>query len=79
MGNSTRVLQEIASGKHPFAERLSKAKLPMILIGANALERADGQAVYNTIKSFAKNTPVISAQNGWNGLNILHRVWLNKI
>lgn len=73
LGNSTRVLQEIASGKHPFAERLSKAKLPMILIGANALERADGQAVYNTIKSFAKNTPVISAQNGWNGLNILHR------
>lgn len=35
LGNSTKVLSEIASGEHPFASRLNKAELPMILVGAN--------------------------------------------
>lgn len=35
LGNTTKVLGEIAEGKHPFFERLNKAKLPMVLIGAN--------------------------------------------
>lgn len=50
LGSSTKVLSEIAAGTHPFAERLKKAKLPMILVGANALEREDGAELYNTLK-----------------------------
>ena len=37
LGSSTKVLAEIADGKHPFAERLKKAKLPMVIVGGNAL------------------------------------------
>lgn len=37
LGNTTKVLQEIAEGKHPFADRLKKAKLPMVIVGGNAL------------------------------------------
>jgi len=33
LGSSTDVLAEIASGKHPFAARFKKAKMPMILFG----------------------------------------------
>lgn len=37
LGNTTKVLKEIAEGKHPFFDRLNKAKLPMMIVGANAL------------------------------------------
>lgn len=37
LGNSTKVLSEIAEGKHPFAARLNNAKLPMVIVGANTL------------------------------------------
>ncbi len=50
LGSTTKVLNEIAEGKHPFAERLKSAKLPMIIIGANALAREDGDALYNKVK-----------------------------
>jgi hypothetical protein len=46
LGSSTDLLKEIASGKHPFAERFKKAKMPMILVGSGLLERKDGE-VYN--------------------------------
>lgn len=50
LGNTTKTLQEIVDGKHPFAERIKKAKLPMILVGANTLQRDDGDSIYNAIK-----------------------------
>ena len=73
LGSSTKVLSEIAAGSHPFAERLKKAKLPMIIVGANALEREDGAAILNTLKTIANNGNVISTESSWNGFNILHK------
>ena len=43
LGVSAKIVEQIASGSHPFAETLKKAKLPMIIAGANALERVDGE------------------------------------
>lgn len=73
LGSSTKVLSEIAAGTHPFAERLKKAKLPMILVGANALEREDGAELYNTLKLISNKTGVVSEDKSWNGFNILHK------
>lgn len=39
LGNTPSTLAEIADGKHPFFERLQKAELPLIVVGAGALER----------------------------------------
>ena len=50
LGSSTDLLKEIANGKHPFAERFKKAKMPMILVGSGLLERKDGEV--NNINSF---------------------------
>jgi len=50
LGSSTKVIDEIANGSHPFAERLNKAKLPMILVGADSLSRKDGHAIFDKIK-----------------------------
>ncbi len=43
LGSSTDLLKDIANGKHPFAERFKKAKMPMILVGSSLLERKDGE------------------------------------
>ena len=60
LGTSTKVLNEIASGNHPFAERMKKAKLPMILVGANTFEREDGEEIFNLLKVISNNYGVIS-------------------
>lgn len=74
LGNSTKTLLEIAEGKHPFCSKLANAKTPMILIGAETLERNDGDAIYNILKFISNNTNVINKDLGWNGFNILHKV-----
>ncbi len=66
-------MADIASGKHPFAQRLLKAKLPMIITNSTSLERSDGEGILNNLKTIAKNSPVVNKQTGWNGFNILHR------
>ncbi|MGH6960247.1 MAG: NADH-quinone oxidoreductase subunit NuoG, partial [Dongiaceae bacterium] len=45
LGAGPATLQEIANGRHPFAEVLRAAKKPMLVLGMGALERADGTAV----------------------------------
>jgi hypothetical protein len=75
LGNSTKVIQEIAEGKHPFANRLKAAKLPMILVGSNVLERQDGEGLYEHLKKISANSSVVSKEQGWNGFNVLHKVF----
>lgn len=53
LGNNASILEEIANGTHPFAERLKKAKLPMIMVGANTFERTDGSAIHNTLRKIS--------------------------
>jgi hypothetical protein len=63
----------VAAGSHPFCEELKTAKLPMIILGRDAVSRADGAAIVQTVKTISANYGVINPANGWNGLNILHR------
>jgi NADH dehydrogenase (ubiquinone) Fe-S protein 1 len=37
LGSSTDVLKGIANGTHPFAERLKKAAMPMVMVGHSLL------------------------------------------
>lgn len=53
LGSTAKVLEEIAANTHPFAARLAQAKLPMILVGANALEREDGGRMNEILKKIA--------------------------
>lgn len=47
LGNSTDTLRQIAEGTHPFCEKLQSADMPMLMIGAQTLERSDGKAIMN--------------------------------
>jgi len=70
LGNSGKLLEEIASGKHPFAEVLKKAERPMIILGQGALAREDGAAVLALARDIADKTGMVS--DDWNGFNVLH-------
>ena len=70
LGAGPQTLQEIADGRHAFAEVLRAAKKPMLVLGMGALQRPDGAAVLNLARRVADTFNMI--QPDWNGFNLLH-------
>ena len=68
-GDDPAMLADIASGNHPFAKVLKEAKNPMLIIGAGALSRNDGQVILGLAHKIADATGMIT--DGWNGFNVL--------
>ncbi|KAL3831459.1 hypothetical protein ACJMK2_023206 [Sinanodonta woodiana] len=75
LGDLAEVLQQIANGKHPFNEKLGKAKRPMVVVGSSALQRPDRGAIHKAVTTIAQNARVKSGcGEDWRVLNVLHRV-----
>ncbi|KAK3588073.1 hypothetical protein CHS0354_012126 [Potamilus streckersoni] len=75
LGDLAEVLQQIANGKHPFSEKLGKAKHPMVVVGSTVLQRPDGGAIHKAVTTIAQNARVKSGcGEDWRVLNVLHRV-----
>uniref|UniRef100_A0A8C9Y2H4 NADH-ubiquinone oxidoreductase 75 kDa subunit, mitochondrial n=1 Tax=Sander lucioperca TaxID=283035 RepID=A0A8C9Y2H4_SANLU len=75
LGESAKVLQEIASGTHPFSQVLAKAKHPVVVVGSSCLQREDGAAIMAAVSTIAQNAHVRSGtEETWKVLNVLHRV-----
>jgi NADH-quinone oxidoreductase subunit G len=72
LGAGPDTLAEIASGRHPFAERLKQAQHPIILVGQGALSRPDGKAIATLAARTA--VEVGAVKEGWNGFSVLHTV-----
>lgn len=70
LGAGPDTLKDILDGGHAFAEVLSKASKPMIIIGQGALTRTDGAGVLATAAKLAVNVGAIA--EGWNGFAVLH-------
>jgi NADH-quinone oxidoreductase subunit G len=70
LGAGPETLEELANGKGSFAEVLSKAQNPMIILGAGALRRADGPAIQALARKVAEKYNMV--KEGWNGYNMLH-------
>lgn len=70
LGDDLGVLEEIISGKHPFAKKLKAAQKPMLIVGQQALTREDGLALLKLAGQLAETYAFI--QEGWNGFNVLH-------
>ena len=73
LGNTAKTINELLNGSHELCEEIKKAKLPMLIVGRDALTRADGEALLGKIKSMANKLGFVNSETGWNGLNILHR------
>ncbi|XP_067108702.1 NADH-ubiquinone oxidoreductase 75 kDa subunit, mitochondrial-like [Osmerus mordax] len=75
LGESAKVLQDIAAGSHPFSKVLAEAERPVVVVGSGMLQRADGAAILAAVSTIAHNARVSSGvDNDWKVLNVLHRV-----
>ena len=70
LGEGPQALADLVSGKGEFADILSKAERPLILVGQGALNRADGAAILSLAASLAKGCGAVSEE--WNGFSVLH-------
>ena len=71
LGAGPQTLGELASGKHAFSKVLAEASHPIVIVGMQALARADGSAVLAlaaNIAAAASREKVVAG----GGLNILH-------
>ena len=60
--------QDLVKLTKDYAKKV-KAKKPMIIVGANAFAREDGQAIHHALHDAAEKLGCI--KNGWNGFNVL--------
>ena len=67
------MLQDLASGKHPFCKQLAAAKRPMVIVGSVALQRPDADAIHTAVSSIA-NSLSRPEDKEWRTLNVLQRV-----
>ena len=75
LGAGGQTLSEIADGSHEIADALSKAKRPMLILGAAAVTRSDGNAVLAAVRDIVKRYNLVQSGDeenaGWNGYNFL--------
>uniref|UniRef100_A0A3Q1JYZ6 NADH-ubiquinone oxidoreductase 75 kDa subunit, mitochondrial n=1 Tax=Anabas testudineus TaxID=64144 RepID=A0A3Q1JYZ6_ANATE len=74
LGESPRILQEIASGTHPFSQVLAKAKHPVVVVGSSCLQRQDGAAIMAALSTITQNVLSGGVEKTWKVFNVLHRV-----
>lgn len=75
LGDTAAVLQEIASGDHPYSETLANAKSPMIIVGSAPLNSADGATVHQLCASISNNIKANgTVSEDTKVLNVLHNV-----
>jgi len=73
LGSTARVLEEILKGDHAVCQEIKNAKLPMMIVGRDALTRKDSEAILKKSKLVANELGFINSENGWNGYNVLNR------
>lgn len=75
LGDDASVLQDIASGKHPYSKVLQAAKKPIIIVGSNPLNSSEGNSLLALCSSISNS---LKSKGGvdqdWKVLNILHKV-----
>ena len=76
LGAGGQTLSEIADGTHEIAKALEKAERPMLILGAAAVTRSDGNAVLAAVRDIVKRYAFIQEgegdEPGWCGYNFLH-------
>jgi NADH-quinone oxidoreductase subunit G len=69
IGAGADSLNDLAAGKHSFADVLKNAKNPIVLVGADATSRHDGAALLSAAAKLALDTGAV--KDGWNGFAVL--------
>lgn len=70
LGSDIKMIEELDSDKHKFAEELKAAKYPMIIVGDGIYGRNDGYAILSLIHKIVDKYNIM--RDDWKGFNILH-------
>lgn len=70
LGEQAKIIKEISEGKHPFCQKLTEAKQPMLILGQAAMNRRDSVEILYLCQKIAETYGLI--QTTWNGFNVLH-------
>jgi len=74
LGESTKILDEINDGTHPYAKTLKNAEKPMIVVGASALQGSAGPGILKTATNLAQKLQKHDEDDGeWKVFNVLHK------
>ncbi|KAI7870194.1 G subunit of NADH dehydrogenase [Spinellus fusiger] len=74
IGTSSKSIQSLLDGTHPFAKRLAEAKKPLILVGSGVIENAkDSDYLLSKASELANKYKNTVFQDNWNGFNVLQR------
>ena len=72
LGAGPETLAKLASGAHPFLEKIKGAERPLVIVGQAALARPDGAAVLALAAKAAMAMGAVKPDLGWNGFSVLH-------
>jgi len=74
LGAGPQSLSALAAGEGDFAQALTAAERPMLILGQGAVARPDGAAVLDLARQVAERYGMAGAgaPDGWNGFNVLH-------
>ncbi|MGB8709926.1 MAG: NADH-quinone oxidoreductase subunit NuoG [Methyloceanibacter sp.] len=72
LGAGPEALAKLASGAHPFLEKIKGAERPLVIVGQAALARPDGAAVLALAAKAAIAMGAVKPDLGWNGFSVLH-------
>jgi NADH dehydrogenase (ubiquinone) Fe-S protein 1 len=73
LGESPAILKDLAEKRHAFYAKLSKAKRPVIILGAQQFEREDGGILLAQAQQLSQELNK-NAEKGWKILNVLQQV-----
>uniref|UniRef100_A0A0B7AB99 NADH-ubiquinone oxidoreductase 75 kDa subunit, mitochondrial n=2 Tax=Arion vulgaris TaxID=1028688 RepID=A0A0B7AB99_9EUPU len=73
LGDSFSILEEIASGAHPFAKILNDANKPAVILGSASLDREDNIVIYDTVRRIAHNAQKHCEHKDWKVFNYLNQ------
>lgn len=70
LGAGPQTLADVVAGTHSFCDVLKNANNPLIILGENAVTRADGAQVLGAARAIAD--AVGAVKDGWTGFGVLH-------
>lgn len=70
LGDSPKILEEIAAGTHPVCAKLERAERPMLVLGSGAVARPDGAAILHLARAIAERYGLV--REDWQGYGFLH-------
>ncbi len=74
IGESSKDIEKILDGSHPFSKLLAEAKKPMIVVGSSVIENAkDSEYLLSKVSELSEKFKNTLFQDGWNGVNVLQR------